>query len=148
MNEFLKNFYVGSFGYILKMCYSISSNDHNNLMRHGNYYAHVADKKKEAQESYVLSYLTTTSLIEASQVAVVVKNPPPMQEMQETRVRSLGQEDPPEQEMATHSSGCSCLENSMNREAWQATVHGVTKSWTRLSTYRDSASCISQPGQP
>ena len=25
-----------------------------------------------------------------------------------------------------------CLENSMNREAWQAAVHGVTKSWTRL----------------
>ena len=23
----------------------------------------------------------------------------------------------------------SCLENSMDREAWQATVHGVTKSW-------------------
>ena len=27
----------------------------------------------------------------------------------------------------------SCLENSMDREAWQATVHGVEKSWTRLS---------------
>ena len=26
----------------------------------------------------------------------------------------------------------SCLENSMDREAWQATVHGVTKSWTWL----------------
>ena len=25
-----------------------------------------------------------------------------------------------------------CLENSMNREAWQATVHGVTKSRTQL----------------
>ena len=24
----------------------------------------------------------------------------------------------------------SCLENSMDREAWQATVHGVSKSWT------------------
>ena len=24
----------------------------------------------------------------------------------------------------------SCLENSMNGGAWQATVHGVTKSWT------------------
>ena len=24
----------------------------------------------------------------------------------------------------------SCLENSMNREACQATVHGVAKSWT------------------
>ena len=27
----------------------------------------------------------------------------------------------------------SCLENPMDREAWQATVHGVAKSRTRLS---------------
>ena len=27
----------------------------------------------------------------------------------------------------------SCLENSMDRRAWQASVHGVTKSQTRLS---------------
>jgi len=27
----------------------------------------------------------------------------------------------------------SCLENPMGRGAWQATVHGVTKSQTRLS---------------
>ena len=26
----------------------------------------------------------------------------------------------------------SCLENSMDRGAWQATVHGVTNSWTQL----------------
>ena len=25
---------------------------------------------------------------------------------------------------------CSCLENPMVREAWQDTVHGVSKSWT------------------
>ena len=29
----------------------------------------------------------------------------------------------------------SCLENSMDRGAWQATVHGVTKSQTRLSNF-------------
>ena len=34
----------------------------------------------------------------------VVKNSPAMQEAQETRVRSLGQEDPLEKEMATYSS--------------------------------------------
>ena len=28
---------------------------------------------------------------------------------------------------------CSCLENSMDRGAWQATVHSVTESRTRLS---------------
>ena len=27
----------------------------------------------------------------------------------------------------------SCLENSMGRGPWQATVHGAVKSWTRLS---------------
>ena len=27
----------------------------------------------------------------------------------------------------------SCLENSMGRGAWQATIHGITKNWTRLS---------------
>ena len=27
----------------------------------------------------------------------------------------------------------SCLENSMDRGAWQPTVHGVSKSWTLLS---------------
>ena len=26
----------------------------------------------------------------------------------------------------------SCLENPMDRGAWQASVHGVAKSWTRL----------------
>ena len=29
----------------------------------------------------------------------------------------------------------SCLENPMDRGAWQATVHGAAKGWTRLSNY-------------
>ena len=29
----------------------------------------------------------------------------------------------------------SCLENTMDRGAWWATVHGVTKSWTQLSMH-------------
>ena len=27
----------------------------------------------------------------------------------------------------------SCLDNSMNRGAWQATVYGVSRSWTQMS---------------
>ena len=40
----------------------------------------------------------------ASPKAQWVKNPPAMQERQEIQVRSLGQQDPLEKEMATHSS--------------------------------------------
>ena len=39
-----------------------------------------------------------------SQIARVVKNPPAMQEIKETWVRSLGWEDSLEEGMATHSS--------------------------------------------
>ena len=63
-----------------------------------------------------------------SLVAQMVKNLPAMQE---TQVQSLGQEDPLEKRMATHSQ-YSCLENSMDREAWWATLHGITKSQTQL----------------
>ena len=49
--------------------------------------------------------------------------------MQETWVQPLSREDPLEEGMATHIS---CLENPMDRGAWRATVHGVTKNQTRL----------------
>ena len=32
----------------------------------------------------------------------------------------------------------SCLENSVERGTWLATVHGVAKSWTRLSDFMKS----------
>ena len=51
----------------------------------------------------------------------------PMQETLETQVRSLGQEDPLEEGMATHSS-ILALRIPANRGAWRATVHGVPKS--------------------
>ena len=56
-------------------------------------------------------------------MAPTVKNLPAMQEI---RVQSLGWEDPLEEEMATPLQ-YSCLENSMDRGAWQAIVHGVTR---------------------
>ena len=36
-------------------------------------------------------------------MALLVKNPPAMQDTQETQVRSLGWEDPLEKELTTHS---------------------------------------------
>ena len=60
-----------------------------------------------------------------------VKNPPAMQELQETQVQSLGQEDPLEKEMAAHSSFLAW------RIPWTEEPGGyspwVTKSRTRLS---------------
>ena len=57
-------------------------------------------------------------------VAQSVKN---LRAMQETQVQSLGWEDPLEKEVPLQSS---CLENSMDKGAWWATVHGVAKSQT------------------
>ena len=45
---------------------------------------------------------------------------------QETRVRHFSWEDPLEKEIATHPSILS-VGNPMDRGAWQATVHGVSK---------------------
>jgi len=62
--------------------------------------------------------------INASLVVQTVKNLPAMQEM---GIQSLGQEDPLEKDMTMHSSIDCYLENPMDRGAWWATVHGVTK---------------------
>ena len=59
----------------------------------------------------------------------MVKNPPAMWE---TWVQSLGWEVPLEEGMGTHSS-ILAWRIPMDRRAWQATVHRVAKSWTRLS---------------
>ena len=62
----------------------------------------------------------------ASLVAQAVKHLPAMWE---TWVRSLGWEDPLENEMATHSSTLAW------EIPWMATVHGVAKSRTQLSNF-------------
>ena len=54
-------------------------------------------------------------------MAQMVKNLPVMRE---TWFRSLGQEDPLEKEMVTHSS-ILAWKNSKDRGAWWAIVHGV-----------------------
>ena len=62
-------------------------------------------------------------------MAQIVKNLPAMQE---TWILSLGQEDPPEKGMVTHSSILAW------RIPWTVEpggLHGVTKSWTHLSDF-------------
>ena len=65
----------------------------------------------------------------ASLMAQMVKNLPAMWE---TWLRSLGWEDSLEEDKATHSS-ILAWRIPMDREAWQAIVHGVAKSQTQLS---------------
>ena len=50
----------------------------------------------------------------------------PAYEHKEIQFPPLGQENPLEKEMATHSI-YPCLENPMNRRAWQTTVHRIGK---------------------
>ena len=52
-----------------------------------------------------------------------------MQEIKEAHVQSLDQEDPLEEEMATHSS-IFAWEIPWTEEPGEATVHGATKSQT------------------
>ena len=67
-------------------------------------------------------------------VALVVKNPPADAEdvRGEGSAPELGRSPGERNGNPLHYS---CLENPMDRGAWQATVHGVTKSQTQLSTY-------------
>ena len=60
-------------------------------------------------------------------MAQTVKRLPAMRE-------TLGREDPLEKEMATHSSTLAWKIPWTEEPGW-ATVHGVTKSWTRLSDF-------------
>ena len=64
-----------------------------------------------------------------SLVAQKVKRLPAMWE---TQVRSLGGEDPLEEGMATPSN-ILAWRIPMDRGAWRAVVHGVTKCWTQLN---------------
>ena len=61
-------------------------------------------------------------------VTKIVKNLPARQE---TQVQSKGQEELLEKRMAIHSS-IPAWRIPMDRGAWQATVHVVTKSQTQL----------------
>ena len=70
-------------------------------------------------------------------MAQSVKNPPAAQE---THIQSLSQEDPLEGN--GYPLQQSCLGSSMDREAWQAIVHRVTRAGHSLVTKPQSHSKI------
>ena len=94
-------------------------------------------------QTYIVAKSNTTEqliqqhIVWASPVAQWSRIHLPVQEMW---VWSLDWEGPLEKEMSTHSSILG-LEDPMDRGAWGATVHGVTKSWTRLSVQATAAGC-------
>ena len=79
---------------------------------------------------YILSVLKNVEGVLSFPGDTVVKSPPTMQETQETqalipglgRCPGIGNGNPLQYY---------CLENSMDRGAWRATGHGVTKSQTQ-----------------
>ena len=78
-----------------------------------------------------LHFLSSSTIYVSSLVAQMVKRLPVMQE---TPIRSLGWEDPLEKAMAPHSSTLAWKIPWME-DPGLATVHGVTKSLTRLSNF-------------
>ena len=64
--------------------------------------------------------------------------------MQKTWVRSLDQEDPLEEDLATHSS-ILAMGNPMEREAWRATAHGVTKESNTTWQLNNNNACQANP---
>ena len=70
----------------------------------------------------------------ASQVAVVVENPP-ASAGDERDMGSIPGLWSSLWEGGRYLLQCSCLENPMNRGAWQATVHGVTNSQAQLKRF-------------
>ena len=79
---------------------------------------------KEEKQKEIISNGLTCSQKGASLIDQPVKNLPTMQE---TRVLSLGRQDPLEKEMATHSS-ILAWRIPTDRGFWWATVHRVTKN--------------------
>ena len=79
-----------------------------------------------------------------SPMAQMVKH---LRAVQKTQVQSLGQEDPLEKEMATHSS-ILAWKIPMDGGTQRATVHGVAKSRTRLSNFTSRQEAMQKaPGQ-
>ena len=86
-----------------------------------------SDSQSESKERE-LKFIRHLQMPGASLGAQMVKNLPTVQE---TRVRSLGWEDPLEKDMTAHSSVFTW--EIPRTEEPGGTAHGVGKRWTRLS---------------
>ena len=86
-----------------------------------------------------LLFNTLSSFAGASQVVLVVKNPPSDAEVRNAG-STLGLGRSPG-EGHGNPLQYSCLENSMDGEAWWVTVHGVEKSWIPLSDFTFTFHC-------
>ena len=91
-------------------------------------------------KEYGFPYVTSKTHV-GFLVAQTVKNLPVMPE---TWVQSSGWEDTMEKGMTTHSSILAWRIHSMDRGAWQATVHGVTRvKHDRVThTHIDTSVCL------
>ena len=88
----------------------------------------VEKTKLSIAASFLYAFAIKLALIRASLVAQMVKIC--LQCRRHTynaRDTSLGQKDPLEERMATHSSILG-LENPLDRGAWQAAVYGISES--------------------
>ena len=92
-------------------------------------------EKQTLQSEEILDIIYKSDLLKnkdnilgACQVALVVKNP--LANTEDTRDPGSipGSKNPLEKEVST--TPIFLPENSMDRGVWQATVHGVAKSWT------------------
>ena len=95
-------------------------------------FAAIVIKTGIATGSSGLSSCTVSGSSEASQVAQQEKNPPAVQETQETRVQSLGWGDPLEEGTATHFRILAGESHGQRSLGGAGTIHGVQKSGRRL----------------
>ena len=106
----------------------------NNMNTFGSWFKEawndIFETTREIQINWILDDIK--DIRQSSLVAQTVKNLPAVQE---TWVQSLGWEDPLEKGMIIHSS-ILAWRIPMNRGAWQAIVHEVTKSQTWLSDWQ------------
>ena len=80
---------------------------------------------------HFLSFLSDKTIFRASQVALVVKKSPATAGDTEMQFQSLGQEDPLEKGMTTHSS-ILAWRIPRTEVPGEATDHGVAKNWIQL----------------